>query len=1663
MASRKRSVRSVRSRAVEIFDDQFWPVFVALIVLGAFLTGIVLAGQKFNDPRLYANAGVTLGLIALLITTLSIVAYSIGNRFVRRSVQLAIVVCLIVHLALVQTLVRFSFSSPGTWVKRQATATAKKSQKRPARHVSKVREKQQLEQDLNRPVETPEPVATADDDPQQRVQQSATQFEPQPVDTAKATKSSPEMVRRQKDQTQAAAVRQANALSKHSRQQKTLELAQAQPAAAAASQERQSPTPMRPTQSASKAATASAARPTQSVETRQVATRQSTRSSNPTQPTVNDSQRSRRNSTRRPVEPVKVAARATPAAAAAASSTAAVQPKTLPRQQPTAQPMRRSVVATQVEPQESNPRRQVAAQPNLNPAALNPAAINPARARTSRPNSTVQPMVAKASPASSPTVAEVKSPKPTSPNRLSTQVAVERVLPAPSTPSENQVARNSLRASNRTPQPEVENTGRPLRSRTNTGVGAIANPIALQEQPRRSRQSATNPAAAATSVVRAATSNRLQRRSPRPETGPAVSSNASPTRRRTQSRVTEPTRSQVVRNSGRIRNSGQVAKVTSRPNVRTAGDTGTASQLALRPTRNEVGRSATRSNSQTRSPATMNTPTASGSPQIAASRVQAKNTLTPTINPTVVAGTQPARATKQLATTASPVAVESPAANSRLVANQQPSARANPTALSRAETGTAGTGRSANLNIGDSAPAESTAELASGMARRQASSQPNPGDQLVSQQANARARSTSSARAPAVDRMAQVAAAADVAGARQMSPLSASGSMVSRQSRANDPTGAVAATRGNLDQDIGATQTVAGRGQRADGGGRPIVDMGESVAQRRRSAGSATMPAIASAQVGPVSATTAESGGAPLTPQATRSLVGRSGGPDSPQASGRQAAGDPAAAAELAGDLLAQPGKRADRTAALADLGESGEADTAPRRDRSGGRLAGGNAVAQAGEATLTPLPSAVSPAGARSAADPSSAGIAAGSAAVPRATEPNSSSLPGRLAGDAAPAAISGPATGTDIGAGIAANSERRASTAVPQVSLAGDSDGGRRRPSAARMQGTGQAVAMSPAAINPQAMSSGGGTEGPSATLAGDSTQPPANGAAVARASTSDMGRSATRGDLASSGQTVDMQRTADQGGAASPQLTDMATGIGGQPGRRNPTANKSVGAVAQAAPASPVGGSAGDETMGQIAGGQVSPMRTDAGQGASRGPLRDVDVAAAVGPGGLGRRATSDVGILRPVLDGDDIGLASGRFRRVSATRNPTTSVGAAKAYQGRAERLRGQQDGGLGPQTERAIELGLEFLARNQQADGRWRLSGFAGDAAPLLDSDAAATGLAVLAFQGAGYSHKKYKYRQLLAKAHKFLLANQASSGLIFADPALRNEKIRLFRNSIAVYTHSICALALCEAYGMTQDPELKIPAQKALDFILDTQHPTLGGWRYEATRNEADTSVTGWMMMALKSGQLAGLRVPQQSMASIQKWLDRARDPDRPFLYCYNPNALDVERQQRQPTKQMTSVALLMRLYLGWDRDHPDMVRGTTYLTTQMPDSSKPDTYYWYYATQLMFHMGGEKWQKWNNNLHQTLVQSQLARPDNTHVGSWDPGPYKWGSAAGRLYVTTMNLLSLEVNYRHLPLYVDTGKGNALDMPGWIPLAPLPGVMWWHWPKPAEPVSQAKN
>ena len=130
----------------------------------------------------------------------------------------------------------------------------------------------------------------------------------------------------------------------------------------------------------------------------------------------------------------------------------------------------------------------------------------------------------------------------------------------------------------------------------------------------------------------------------------------------------------------------------------------------------------------------------------------------------------------------------------------------------------------------------------------------------------------------------------------------------------------------------------------------------------------------------------------------------------------------------------------------------------------------------------------------------------------------------------------------------------------------------------------------------------------------------------------------------------------------------------------------------------------------------------------------------------------------------------------------------------------------------------------------------------------------------------------------------------------------------------------------------------------------------------------------------------------------------------------------------------MTAEAMLMRMYLGHPSEDPGLIAGAEHLKGNLPavgtaDRPRRDCYYWYYATQAMFQMQEDYWTAWNDRLRPLAESSQIQFGDQ--AGSWHPlRPVrdKWGHAGGRLYVTALHLLMLEVYYRHLPLFQELAR-----------------------------------
>lgn len=327
------------------------------------------------------------------------------------------------------------------------------------------------------------------------------------------------------------------------------------------------------------------------------------------------------------------------------------------------------------------------------------------------------------------------------------------------------------------------------------------------------------------------------------------------------------------------------------------------------------------------------------------------------------------------------------------------------------------------------------------------------------------------------------------------------------------------------------------------------------------------------------------------------------------------------------------------------------------------------------------------------------------------------------------------------------------------------------------------------------------------------------------------------------------------------------------------------------------------------------------------------------------------------------------------------------------------------------TEAAVNRGLKWLAAHQDPAGSWSLNHFHANCkgkhadcpgAGATKSDVAATGLALLPFLAAGHTTQEGEYRAVVSKGFEWLISRQKPDGQLLADG-----------DAQPMYSHGLASIALCEVFGMTQDEKLKGPAQRALQFIEKAQHAPSGGWRYTPNQS-GDTSVVGWQVMALKSGEMAGLSVAPPVLEGARRWLAsvESNQPAGGLFGYASPGA----------TPAMTAEGMLCLEFLGVRRNDPRMRAGADYLLKNLPEpnNASSTSYYWYYATQAMYHMQGDYWTTWNEKIRDSVVATQITQGDL--AGTWAPRD-AWDNSGGRIFATSLRLLMLEVYYRHLPLY----------------------------------------
>lgn len=394
-----------------------------------------------------------------------------------------------------------------------------------------------------------------------------------------------------------------------------------------------------------------------------------------------------------------------------------------------------------------------------------------------------------------------------------------------------------------------------------------------------------------------------------------------------------------------------------------------------------------------------------------------------------------------------------------------------------------------------------------------------------------------------------------------------------------------------------------------------------------------------------------------------------------------------------------------------------------------------------------------------------------------------------------------------------------------------------------------------------------------------------------------------------------------------------------------------------------------------------------------------------------------------------DGLDLGNVGGALQ--TGGLGGILSAGGIVGRSGGGKKVALTQGGGS-EVSEASVARGLKWLALTQNKEGSWSIEKLNGN----TKNDIAGAALGVLPFLAAGVTHRpnsekiedavesgrkmRLDYSQVVQRALNYLMLKQ-------------NKRTGAF--DLNGYAHGLATIAMCEACGMTGDPQLRASAQRGIAYVIDFQDPNGGGWRY-TPKQEGDMSVTGWMFMALKSAQMSGVRIPADRYKLVERFLDECLDA-KTGGYGYTDN--------KGTTPAMTSVGMLCRLYLG-TRPNNEILRKSAKIIRNTPPSKNGDFYYLYYASQAMHHMGAQddSWDTWNLGPNKTgrggirdyLIEKQIGGPRATVVaqvtvrGSWNPeGDSHASKEGGRLLQTSLALLSLEVYYRHLPLYMsDTSR-----------------------------------
>ncbi len=308
-----------------------------------------------------------------------------------------------------------------------------------------------------------------------------------------------------------------------------------------------------------------------------------------------------------------------------------------------------------------------------------------------------------------------------------------------------------------------------------------------------------------------------------------------------------------------------------------------------------------------------------------------------------------------------------------------------------------------------------------------------------------------------------------------------------------------------------------------------------------------------------------------------------------------------------------------------------------------------------------------------------------------------------------------------------------------------------------------------------------------------------------------------------------------------------------------------------------------------------------------------------------------------------------------------------------------------------------ERSLTYLAATQQEDGAWP---------GISNSGSAITGICVMAFMASGADPDFGPYAENIRRALRRLILDQNSeTGHITGG------------GHGSMYHHGLALLALSEAYGVAnerllwQGSEVPIEDRRTVGQALELavrcaltaqKKNPFGAWRYSPDSQDADTTVSGTVLMGLLGARNAGIEIPNAAIEKAMNFfkLNTMRDGN----VSYQPASSHGDSVCR------ASIATLVYA-VGKRKNLPEYKAAAAFIKRRIDQDFNQHPFYTrYYMAQALFHSDLEAWKAWNQRVVEKLQKMQ--QEDGSFF-----------SSHGQAYGTGMSVLALALNYRLLPVY----------------------------------------